>query len=151
MYRILIVDDERVIADTLAVIFEQRGYESRAAYSAERALEVIATWPPDLAIVDVVLPKMNGIDLAILLKAEYPTCQIRLFSGQAATSDLLAGATASGNVFEVLAKPVHLSIPLFCLTSPRNSVCPLRIRDPKGCHLPTVQAGCQSPGHSAIP
>ena len=81
MHKILIVDDERVIADTLAVILEQRRYESRAAYSAEEALELIATWSPDLAILDVILPRMNGIDLAILLKAEYPTCLVTLFSG----------------------------------------------------------------------
>ena len=66
-YRVLIVDDERTIADTLVLIFSANGYETRASYSAEQALEIIADWLPDLAILDVVLPKMNGVDLAILL------------------------------------------------------------------------------------
>lgn len=110
MYKVLIVDDERLIADTLAVIFEKHGYETRTARLAEEAIELVNTWPPDLAIVDVVLPKMNGIDLAILLKAEYPACRVLLLSGQAATSDLLAAATASGHGLEVIAKPVHPSI-----------------------------------------
>jgi DNA-binding response OmpR family regulator len=76
--KILIVDDERTIADTLAVIFSQSGYETRAAYSSEQALEIIAEWLPDLAIIDVVLPLMNGIDLAILLRAQCPTCRLLL-------------------------------------------------------------------------
>jgi CheY-like chemotaxis protein len=110
MSRILIVDDERVIADTLALIFGKRGYEARTAYSAEDALGLIPTWAPDLAVLDVALPTMNGIDLAILLKAEYPACEVKLLSGQADIGDLLTAATASGHAFEVLAKPVHPTI-----------------------------------------
>jgi CheY-like chemotaxis protein len=62
--RVLIVDDEHIIADTLVAIFSGAGYESRAAYSAEGALGLIPSWPPQLAIVDVILPGMNGIDFA---------------------------------------------------------------------------------------
>jgi CheY-like chemotaxis protein len=70
--RILIVDDERVIADSLAVIFEKQGYQARAAHSAEQAIEIVSQWHPDLAILDVILPGRNGIDLAILIKSGYP-------------------------------------------------------------------------------
>jgi DNA-binding response OmpR family regulator len=70
--RVLIVDDERVIADTLAIIFSNKGYEARAVYSAEQAFELISDWLPGLAIIDVQLSRMNGIDLAIRLRAEYP-------------------------------------------------------------------------------
>ena len=76
--RILIVDDERVIADSLAAIFERQGYRARAAYSAEEALQIIAQWPPRLAILDVVLPGMNGIDLALLIKSGYPDIAVML-------------------------------------------------------------------------
>lgn len=48
--KILFVDDEETVANTLALIFCQRGYDTRAAHSAEQALQVIAEWPPDLAI-----------------------------------------------------------------------------------------------------
>ena len=110
MHKILIVDDERVLAETLAIIFTNAGYDARAASSAERALELIADWCPDLAILDVVLPKMNGIDLAILLRANHPNCRIALFSGQLVTSDLLAEANASGHNFEIVVKPVHPAV-----------------------------------------
>ena len=79
--RVLFVDDERVIADTLGIIFSNHGYVTRAVYSAEQALELMSDWLPDLAIIDVLLPGMNGIDLAIRLKAEYPDCRLSLFSG----------------------------------------------------------------------
>jgi CheY-like chemotaxis protein len=107
VHKILIVDDSRVIADTLVIIFKDAGYDARAASSAEEALELIVDWHPDLAILDVVLPKMNGITLAILLRAKCPNCRIALSSGNPVTTDLLAAATASGHAFEVLAKPVH--------------------------------------------
>ena len=104
--RVLIVDDERLIADTFAIIFANQGCESRAAYSAEQALELISDWLPNLAIIDVRLPAMNGIDLAIRLKAEYPDCRLSLISGQASTSDLLELARENGHSFEILAKPM---------------------------------------------
>jgi CheY-like chemotaxis protein len=111
-HKVLVVDDERTIADTLAVIFSQSGYETRAAYSSEQALEIIAEWLPDLAIIDVVLPLMNGIDLAILLRAQCPTCRLLLFSGQSITVDLLADAATKGYKFDILAKPVHPTVML---------------------------------------
>jgi CheY-like chemotaxis protein len=111
-YKVLIVDDERTIADTLSAIFSTSGYDTRPVYSAEQALEIVSQWPPDLAIIDVVLPKMNGIDLAILLTAESPKCQLLIFSGQSITTDLLADAAAKGRIFDILAKPVHPTVML---------------------------------------
>ena len=107
--KVLVVDDERAIADTLALIFSQRGFDTRAAYSAEQALEIIDQCPPNLAILDVVLPKMHGIDLAVLLTEKLPQCQTLLFSGQALTADLLAEAEKRGYTFTILAKPIHPS------------------------------------------
>ena len=105
--RVLIVDDEVSIADSLAMIFASRRYEVRVAYSAEEAIDVIALWQPDLAILDVILPRMNGIDLAVAIRANYPSCRIILFSGNANTSQLLEEAAKKGYSFDVLAKPVH--------------------------------------------
>lgn len=104
--KVLIVDDERIVADTLVMVFSKSGYSARAAYSAEDALAVIPDWTPRLAIIDVCLPAMNGIDLAIRIRAEYPECRISLFSGQPVTEELL---TASSESFLVLAKPVSPS------------------------------------------
>lgn len=110
--RILIVDDEVAIADTLALIFRTQHYDARVAYSAEQAIEVISEWRPDLAIIDVMLPGMNGIDLAIVTKANYGGCQVILFSGHSNTALLLEEAGRKGHQFEVLAKPVHPALML---------------------------------------
>ena len=105
--RVLVADDEPVIADTLAMILNQSGFEARAVYSGEKALELAATFAPEMLISDVIMADLNGIDAAIRIQALLPGIKILLFSGQAATADLLEKARARGYEFEILAKPVH--------------------------------------------
>ena len=105
--KVLIIDDDPRISDSMAIIFSMRGYEARVAYSAEQAIEVIAEWQPHVAIIDVMLPLMNGIDLAIVLKSNHPACRLILFSGEPATEAIAEEAARKGHTFEVLAKPVH--------------------------------------------
>lgn len=102
--RILVVDDERTIADTLSVVFSFNGYQARAAYSAEQALEIAPEWRPDLVIVDMYLPGMSGIELATMLRARYWGLRVVLFSGQPNAGEAIK---AAGQSFEVLIKPVH--------------------------------------------
>lgn len=115
--KIMIVDDEETIADTLALIFSSNGYDARTAYSAEQALELLEVWRPDLAVIDVVLPGMNGIEFAIFLKASYPDVHFLLFSGQPGTGTLLEEAKRKGHLFDILAKPLH---PTFMLATVAN-------------------------------
>jgi DNA-binding NtrC family response regulator len=105
--KVLIVDDEMAIADTLAMIFRMQRFQVRVAYTAEEAISIIAEWQPELAILDVMLPGMNGIDLAIVTRTNHPKCRVMLFSGHANTSALLEQAAQKGYHFDVLAKPVH--------------------------------------------
>jgi CheY-like chemotaxis protein len=105
--KVLVADDERVIADTLAMILNQSGFEARAAYSGEKALEIASSFAPDMLISDVIMADLNGIDAAIQLRNLLPKIKILLFSGQAATADLLEKARTQGYEFEILAKPVH--------------------------------------------
>ena len=105
--KILVVDDERIIADTLAMILNQSGFEARAVYSGEKALELAGTFQPDMLISDVIMADLNGIDAAIRIRALLPAIKILLFSGQAATANLLEKARSDGYEFDILAKPVH--------------------------------------------
>ena len=105
--KVLIVDDERVIADTLSMILNQSGFEARAVYSGEGALELARSFAPDMLISDVIMADLNGIDAAIRIRGILPKIKILLFSGQAATADLLEKARAEGYEFDILAKPVH--------------------------------------------
>jgi DNA-binding response OmpR family regulator len=52
------------------------------------------------------MPGMNGVDMAMLIRAIHPHCRILLISGNATTQDLLDGARQHGERFDVLAKPV---------------------------------------------
>jgi FixJ family two-component response regulator len=104
---VFVVDDEQVIALTLATILRQSGFEATAFGNPLEALERAKAEAPDLLISDVVMPELSGVDLAIQLIAECPNCKVLLFSGQAATADLLTNAKAGDHDFVLLAKPVH--------------------------------------------
>ena len=105
--RIFVVDDEKCIADSLVTILRNSGYEATAFYNAHSALEQVEPLYPELVISDVVMPGMSGVEMAVLIRERHPVCKILLFSGQAATTDLLEGVRSRGYDFELLAKPVH--------------------------------------------
>ena len=105
--KVLVVDDEQMIADTLAIILNQSGYDAAAVYTGAAAVESARANKPDLIISDVIMPDMNGIEAVIKIREFLPGCKVLLFSGQAATADLLEMARNQGHEFEILAKPVH--------------------------------------------
>jgi CheY-like chemotaxis protein len=104
---VLVVDDEHVIADTLSIILEKSGFSVMTAYDGATALQLATDLNPDLLITDVMMPGMTGIELAITMTQSIPQCKILLFSGQAATVDLLESARHEGYDFITLTKPVH--------------------------------------------
>ena len=105
--RVLIADDEEVIADTLAMILSQAGFEAQAVYSGEEALSILHVFNPDMLISDVIMSGITGIETAIRVRALLPSCKVLLFSGQATTRNLLDVARVQGYEFELLTKPVH--------------------------------------------
>jgi CheY-like chemotaxis protein len=107
--KVIVVDDEQGIANTLAIILNQAGFEARAVFSGEQAIELLESFQPEMLIADVVMPSMTGIEAAIAIRNKLPKCNILLFSGQAATTELLERARTQGHEFEILAKPVHPS------------------------------------------
>jgi CheY-like chemotaxis protein len=105
---VLVVDDEHVIADTLSIILSKNGLSVMTAYDGEAALELADGLAPDLLLSDVMLgPGINGSQLAIELTQRCPDCKVLLFSGHAATADLLADAREMGYDFALMTKPVH--------------------------------------------
>ena len=102
-----VVDDEAVIAQTLAIILNQAGFQASAFDHPDKAIAACAELVPDLLISDVMMPGMTGLDLAIQFRQAQPECKILLFSGQAATADLLEKTREQGYDFDLLSKPVH--------------------------------------------
>jgi DNA-binding NtrC family response regulator len=105
--RILVIDDEAAIADSLVSILRKFGYVAQCAYSAAEALQVVHSFNPALVITDVAMGGISGIDLAILLRTRMPNCKVLLWSGQATTEDLVEEARRRGFSFEIVAKPIH--------------------------------------------
>lgn len=105
--KVLISDDEHVIADTLAAILSQGGFETRAVYTSADAVETARAFQPDLLISDVIMSGLDGIEAAIRIKALLPDIRVFLLSGQMATAELLEKYNAAGHGFEILTKPLH--------------------------------------------
>ncbi len=68
--RILIVDDEPNIVVSLEFLMKREGYETAVAGDGEAALQAVVERPPDLVILDVMLPKMNGFDVCQRIRAD---------------------------------------------------------------------------------
>jgi CheY-like chemotaxis protein len=104
---ILVVDDEQSITDTLVAILNDGGFEATGLYSGVEAAKHARSHCPDILLSDVVMPKMDGIQLAISIRSSCPATRIVLISGQAATADYLDRARANGYEFEFLPKPIE--------------------------------------------
>jgi len=110
MNRVLVIDDEQVIADTLKMIFAEEGFDAHAVYSGAAALEQARLLKPNFIVSNVILPGANGIETALAICRILPNCKVILISGQAATTDVLEKARAEGHEFEIFAKPVEPEI-----------------------------------------
>ena len=104
---ILVVDDEESVANTTVEILNRAGFCAFVAYDGETALELAAKFHPDILLTDVVMPGMNGVELAVAISKLLAQTQILLISGQAGTIDLLEKARSEGYHFELVAKPIH--------------------------------------------
>ena len=105
--KVLISDDERIIADTLALILNRDGFEARAVYTSRGALDLASNFQPDVLISDVLMADINGVDAAVQMRALLPDVRVILLSGQSETAEILARSQARDLGFEVLVKPVH--------------------------------------------
>jgi CheY-like chemotaxis protein len=105
--RILVVDDEPIIADTIVQILNRSGFIAEAAYGGKEAIAAARRLTPELILSDVLMPHIDGVEAAIAIQKFLPEARIVLFSGQAATVEILARARKRGYHFELLAKPLH--------------------------------------------
>jgi CheY-like chemotaxis protein len=104
---VLVVDDEETLANTTVEILNISGFCAFVAYSGQTALELAARLHPDILLTDVVMPGMNGVELALAISKLLPDTRILLISGQAGTIDLLEKARVEGHSFDLIAKPIH--------------------------------------------
>jgi CheY-like chemotaxis protein len=105
--RVLVVDDEALIADTIVQILNRSGFVAEAVYGGQDAIETARRTNPELVLSDVLMPHVDGVEAAIAIRESCPETRIVLFSGQAATVEILARARERGHNFELLPKPLH--------------------------------------------
>jgi CheY-like chemotaxis protein len=103
---VLVVDDEPLVANTLATILSQAGFDARPAYNGAHALQAAREQLPGFLLTDVRMPGMDGIELAMRVADEFPSCEILLFSGNATSADL-ESARRAGYEFPLMEKPIH--------------------------------------------
>jgi CheY-like chemotaxis protein len=103
--RVAVVDDEEIVADTLAEILSLHGYESKALYSGEAAIEQAEKFRPEIVLMDVRMQDMDGIEAAIQIRKRRPTCRIILFTASIMRHTIQARIGILG--FEFLHRPLH--------------------------------------------
>lgn len=105
---ILIADDEPNQIETLKALLSERGYKILTAPSGEQALQKAISFQPDLIILDIMMPKMDGTEVAMVLKHDVRTKHIPIFFVTAviAPEDQVSN---SGSPNLIFAKPVRLN------------------------------------------
>ena len=106
MQKVLIVDDDHLVADTLALVFEKSGFKAKAAYSAEQGLQDSREFSPNLLLCDITMPGRDGLSLVNDISRELPACRILVLTGY------------YSNLKEVGEQAARLRRPLGVLTKP---------------------------------
>jgi len=127
--KIIVIDDQHLIANTLAQILNQNGYDAAPVYSGEEALEQVNRSEPDVVLSDVRMHKLDGIQTAMRIQILHPNCRVILFSAAAISDEEQARIDDCG--FEFLRRPLHPRDVLHHLRGkPAENVIPFRTARP---------------------
>jgi CheY-like chemotaxis protein len=96
--RILIADDSAAVRDSLARLLEDMGHQVRGAQDGAEAVELAQRWRPDFVLLDIHMPRLNGIMAARTLRAQFPSklMQLVMMSGVTLDEETRAGAKMAG-------------------------------------------------------
>lgn len=104
--RILIVDDDRLVADTLSLVFAANGFDAEARYSASAGMERARSFGPELVLCDVTMPEENGLVLADRLRRELPATRVLMLTAYASNAAKVdAHSSRTGHSLRLLSKP----------------------------------------------
>ena len=104
-HHILICDDEKDIVNALKIYLSQEDYILHTAYNGEEALEVLAAERIDLLLLDIMMPKLDGIQTMVRLREKY-RLPVILLTAKSEDTDKILGLTAGAD--DYLTKPVDL-------------------------------------------
>lgn len=103
--KVLVVDDERRLTDSTVGILRLHGYSAQGAYSGHAGIEAARAFRPNVVVMDVLMPDMNGVEAAREIRADMPGLVVALISGQNFAFDLVRQAERES--FHLLLKPVE--------------------------------------------
>jgi len=106
--RVLVVDDEPLVADTLGLIFRRRGFDCQVAYSGGQAIECMESFEPSLLLLDLSMPGMSGLDVARTVAVTHPKCRVLIMTGHySKLPEAQAYASGLHHPIEFATKPVQ--------------------------------------------
>lgn len=104
--RVLVVDDEAALAELLSMALRYEGWQVRTAGDGRSAVRVGREFDPDVVVLDVMLPDMDGLEVLRRLRAQVPTIPVLFLTARDAVEDRVAGLTAGGD--DYVTKPFSL-------------------------------------------
>lgn len=148
MRRILVVDDDRQMVRTICDILRLRGWEADSAFSGEEALELVKERSYGLALMDVRMAGMNGVEAMKSLRASRPELRVILMTAYTA-NELLAEAEREGAV-RVLAKPLAVPTLLEMLEKELSTLPRILVVDDDRQFLITLSATLRQHGYHTL-
>jgi DNA-binding NtrC family response regulator len=106
--KVLVVDNETEFASTLAERLRLRKIEATSVFSGEEALAVVSGFLPDVVVLDLRMPDMDGLDVLPQIKAFDPTIEVILLSGHGSFEDGITGMELGA--YDYIIKPVDLTL-----------------------------------------
>lgn len=113
--RILIIEDEKMLADSLKILLESKGFEVETVYDGESGTEYAELGIYDLLILDVMMPKMDGLAVARTVRAKHCGTPILMLTARSGVEDRIAGLNAGADYY--LTKPFDSRELLACINA----------------------------------
>ena len=113
--KILIVEDEKILADSLKILLESKGFDVETVYDGESGEEYAELGIYDLLILDVMVPKLNGFDLARRVRAKHCGTPILMLTAKSDVEDRIKGLNAGADYY--LTKPFDTRELLACINA----------------------------------
>ena len=111
--KVLIVDDEESVVQSIAGVLEDEGFRVAKARSGEEAIKVFQEEEPDVTLLDIWMPGMDGIEVLKRLKWIAPECQVIMISGHATISTAMTAVKLGA--FDFIEKPLSLDVLLMTI------------------------------------
>ena len=103
--RVLLVDDEREFVSALAERLNLRGFDADTATSGEEALEKIAASPPQVVLLDMLMPGMSGLEVLQRIKKDHPEVKVILLTGRGSWDGIQGEREGA---YDCLMKPIQI-------------------------------------------